>query len=73
MRVVAHFKRDSDAAKHVAESLYKTGALLEQAKLLPDALAAYEAVQAEYKTAPQAKDAAAAATRVKKAIEEAKS
>jgi hypothetical protein len=72
MRIVAHFKDDADAP-HVAEALYKTGAMLEQAKLLPDALAAYQAVQAEHKGAPQAKEAAAAAARVQKAIEEARS
>jgi hypothetical protein len=71
MRVVAHFKNQA-GAPHVAESLLKTGVVLEQAKLLPDALAAYEAVQDEYKDSPHAEAAAAAAARVRKAMEAAK-
>jgi TolA-binding protein len=71
MRVVAHFKSQSDAP-HIAESLFKAGAVLERAKLLPDALAAYRAVQNDFKKSPHAKEAAAAAARVQKAIEEAK-
>lgn len=71
MRVVAHFKNDANAP-HVAESLLKTGVVLEQAKLLPDALAAYQAVQNDYKDSPHAKDAADGASRVRKAIEAAK-
>lgn len=71
MRVVAHFKNEANAP-HVAESLLKTGVVLEQAKLLPDALAAYQAVQTEYKDSPHAKPAAEAAARVRKAVEAAK-
>jgi TolA-binding protein len=71
MRVVAHF-RGQPSAPHVPESLLKTGKVLEQAKLLPDALVAYEAVQAEYKDSPQSKDAAAGAARVRKAMAAAK-
>jgi TolA-binding protein len=67
MRVVAHF-RTQPSAPHVSESLMRTGAVLEEAKLLPDALAAYTAVETDYKDTPQAKDAAAAAARVRKAI-----
>lgn len=68
MRVVAHFKGKPDAPR-VAESLLRAGTVLERAKLLPDALAAYEAVQADYKDGSQAKEAAAAAARVRKAID----
>ena len=71
MRVVAHFKDEADAP-HVAESLLKTGVVLEQAKLLPDALAAYESVQADYKDSPHAAAAAEGAARVRKAIEAAR-
>ena len=71
MRVVAHFKNDANAP-HVAESLLKTGTVLEQAKLLPDALAAYQAVQADYKDSPHAEQAAAGAARVRKALDAAK-
>lgn len=72
MRVVAHFKNEPEVP-HVAESLYKTGTVLEQAKQFADALTAYRAVQSEYKNSPEAKDAAAAAARVQKAIDETKS
>jgi TolA-binding protein len=68
MRVVAHFKGKPDAP-HVAESLLRAGTVLEQAKMLPDALAAYQAVQSDYKDSPQAKEAAAAAARVRKAVD----
>jgi TolA-binding protein len=71
MRVVAHFKSQPDAP-HVAESLFKSGVMLEQAKLLPDALAAYKSVETDFKDSPHAKEAAAGAARVQKAIEEAK-
>jgi hypothetical protein len=71
MRVVTHFKNDA-GAPHVAESLLKTGLVLEQAKLLPDALQAFQDVQDEYKNSPQAKEAADGAARVRKAIEAAK-
>ena len=69
MRVVAHFKNDANAP-HVAESLLKTGVMLEQAKLLPDALAAYQAVGNDYRDSPHAKAAAAGAARVKKALDD---
>jgi tetratricopeptide (TPR) repeat protein len=68
MRVVAHFKGKPDAP-HVADSLLRAGTVLEKAKMLPDALAAYEAVRADFKDAPQAKEAAAAAARVRKALD----
>jgi tetratricopeptide (TPR) repeat protein len=71
MRVVAHFRTQPQAPR-VAESLLRTGAVLERAKLLPDALAAYQAVQTDYKDSPLSKEAAAAAARVQKAIEGAK-
>jgi TolA-binding protein len=72
MRVVAHFK-SRPGAPNVAESLLKAGVVLEQAKLLPDALAAYQAVQADYKDSAPAKQAAAAEARLRKAIEDARS
>jgi hypothetical protein len=73
MRVVAHFRGDPAQQTHVAESLLKSGEVLERAKLLPDALAAYEAVKTDYKESPQAKDAAEGIARVQKAIEAEKS
>lgn len=71
MRVVAHFKSEP-GTPHVAESLLKAGVVLERAKLLPDALAAYQAVESDYKDTPFAGDAAAGVARVQKAIEEAR-
>jgi hypothetical protein len=68
MRVVAHFKGKADAP-HVADSLLRAGTVLERANVLPDALAAYEAVQADFKDGPQAKEAATAAARVRKAMD----
>jgi TolA-binding protein len=68
MRVVAHFKGQPEVP-HVADSLLRAGTVLERANMLPDALAAYEAVQADYPDAPQSKDAVAAAARVRKAID----
>src|SRR3712207_7861603 len=44
-------------APHVAESLLRAGELLERAKLLPDALAAYQAVQTDHKDGAHAQAA----------------
>jgi len=63
MRVVAHFK-DQPGAPFVAESLVKTGGILEQLKQTRDALSIYEQVTIQYPDSPVAAQAKQAIERI---------